>query len=157
MRLLFHSQPTLAAKASSPSRAHGSQNEKQHRRACRVPRSMRSILQAADARVATNRKSSSSASAGPSPALPLPYEPRQYKIENQPLAKGFAMSTRFMFSAMVLVVLAGCSSSPPPPPPPAPPPTKSGVEVHAPGTDVKVGQGGVDVKAPGADVQVEKK
>jgi hypothetical protein len=117
-------------------------------------RSMPYILQGADARVAMNRKSSSSAAASPSPALPLPYEPRQYKIENQPLAKGLAMSTRFVFSAMVLVVLAGCSSSPPPA---APPPAKSGVEVHAPGTDVKVGQGGVDVKAPGADVQVEKK
>ena len=62
-----------------------------------------------------------------------------------------------------LFSLAGCSSEPPPATPPStpavapPPPAGSGVEVHAPGVDVKAGKDGVDVKAPGTDVEVEKK
>jgi len=59
----------------------------------------------------------------------------------------------FAGMGMIAAILAGCSESRPP----APPPAKSGVEVHAPGVDVNVGQGNVDVKAPGADVQVEGK
>ena len=60
-----------------------------------------------------------------------------------------------VFSAMV--VLAGCSnndSNPPVNPPPVP---TRGVDVQAPGVEVKAGRDGVDVKAPGTDVQVERK
>lgn len=57
--------------------------------------------------------------------------------------------------------LAGCNE-PAPKTPPAPPPAKSGIEIKAPGVDIKIdkdkdGGADVDVKAPGADVKIDDK
>src|SRR6476646_818908 len=74
--------------------------------------------------------------------------PSEFLREREAMMKWFALT------GVLSAILTGCSESKPPPPPP-PPPAKAGVEVHAPGVDVNVGQGNVDVKAPGANVQVD--
>ena len=62
-----------------------------------------------------------------------------------------------VFAAIAIVFaslsLAGCEGQKSAPPAD----NKGGVEVHAPGVDVKAGQGGVDVNAPNTNVDIEKK
>jgi hypothetical protein len=55
-----------------------------------------------------------------------------------------------------LILAVGCQKKTEPPVAPPSEPGK-GIEIEAPGVDVKVGGGeGVDVKTPGADVEVKK-
>ncbi len=61
---------------------------------------------------------------------------------------------RLASAALLVALLTGCSNSSPPA---SPPTEKKGIEVHAPGVDVKVDKEGVDVKAPGADVEIDRK
>jgi hypothetical protein len=58
-----------------------------------------------------------------------------------------------LFVAPALFLLSGCSDKP------AAPPANDagGVQVTAPGVDVKTDPNGVQVKTPGADVNVEHK
>ena len=64
---------------------------------------------------------------------------------------------RMASSAAILSLglFAGCNE-PASKTPPAPPPAKSGIEIKAPGVDVKIDNGKVDVEAPGADVKVNE-
>ncbi len=67
---------------------------------------------------------------------------------------------KLLFAAAIAMTTAvGCQSEPGPKMEGEAPPVKEGegIEVQAPGVDVKVGGGdGVEVKAPGADVEVKQ-